>query len=658
MLVFRRLLIIPATIFLIIVLFGAMLTRQINGTILNPDFYKDQLDSSDFYDFVVVDMTTKLVEQAYNGKADDANASGQFAIDDLGLEPQQIIDSVRNSLPPEWLQSESEAAIDAIVPYLAGDTDEFSYTPKPTERIEAINVELKALQRESRLYEIAVEDVASPAIETLVEQTVPGVIDFSRDDATNAVKNVFPRDWIHDNIDLIFDDVTAFLVSDANDVSIVIPLGDRAVPMTEELKALLIDIDAYESIYSNAVVPRLVSSVGGPVEIAEFVTIEQADIEQLAQTVITSEWIREQSERIIDESLPYLIGETDEFSVAIPLADVKVVARKSLTELLTEKVIASLDQRPTCPDDVSIAELFIAGSTLECIPEGASVEGIRRNAAVEISRVVDPLVDELIPDVADFTLADLEELGAAFGHDNVENKILTIRVLMSDGIVYTLGDFTKEMELAFGSPRNPNAVTERIEFVRNIVSGDWSFDQDALSRLLETQAGAESVEGLNSLRNQLQWVSFSPAILFFIAVLVLIAVAYLGGNDWRMRVMWSSGVLFVSSLVILAAWVPTFHYSFRNLIVDETVRLVIQTLGTGASSALVATKVGEITESFATVFNSGFRNVSAALMAVSLVTFVLALYPAIAIESYERLRPEIENLTERIYRMRMRLIRR
>ena len=85
MLIFRRLLIVPATFLLIIVLFGAMLSKQINGTILNPEFYIDQLDKSEFYDFVLVDLTTMFVEQAFNGRADDARSSNGFSLDDLAL---------------------------------------------------------------------------------------------------------------------------------------------------------------------------------------------------------------------------------------------------------------------------------------------------------------------------------------------------------------------------------------------------------------------------------------------------------------------------------------------------------------------------------------------------------------------------------------------
>ena len=64
MIILRRLLTIPLGFLLFVLLLVALIVLQVGGTFLNPGFYPEELRKAEFYEFLLVEVTTSALDEA------------------------------------------------------------------------------------------------------------------------------------------------------------------------------------------------------------------------------------------------------------------------------------------------------------------------------------------------------------------------------------------------------------------------------------------------------------------------------------------------------------------------------------------------------------------------------------------------------------------
>ena len=86
-------------------LFASLVLLRLNDTFLNPAFYPDQLEKTDVYRFVMVDVLTTALEEARDL---DPEALGIDLNENLlsvyGPATPQLVAAVNRALPPEDLE--------------------------------------------------------------------------------------------------------------------------------------------------------------------------------------------------------------------------------------------------------------------------------------------------------------------------------------------------------------------------------------------------------------------------------------------------------------------------------------------------------------------------------------------------------------------------
>ncbi len=88
-----------------------MVAFRVNGTVGNPDFYAEQLHQADVYHFIYDDVLPAALEEF--GMGEDAEGVGAI----ISPFKPHLVDVVRQTVPPEWLQSQVEHAVNEVVPY-------------------------------------------------------------------------------------------------------------------------------------------------------------------------------------------------------------------------------------------------------------------------------------------------------------------------------------------------------------------------------------------------------------------------------------------------------------------------------------------------------------------------------------------------------------
>ncbi|MBI3954076.1 MAG: hypothetical protein HY330_06150 [Chloroflexi bacterium] len=133
MIILRR-----AAAVLLIVVFAVLLLLQVagrtaDGSLLSPAFLKEQLARNDVYAFALREAVPQQLRE------------DSTVLRDLPLTAQEVAELVQATIPEAYLREQVESAVDTVVPYVAGRSDEISLTVPLKERKRAFELALAAL---------------------------------------------------------------------------------------------------------------------------------------------------------------------------------------------------------------------------------------------------------------------------------------------------------------------------------------------------------------------------------------------------------------------------------------------------------------------------------------------------------------------------------
>ncbi len=229
MLVTRRALAILSIAALIPLLAGVLLLLRVNSTLLNPDYVKDELRRLDSYAFVEQELYVSLIDEALNDNATllPPGLEGvELPNDDAAR--QSLLRLLQTAFPQSYLQQQSEALLDELVPYLTGATDDFALAPAFNDRLLAVAghapgepSELERTFRELDLAPLFIDHlVASTLAEDGQEGPPPGPLGSIADRADAA-------EWFTTELFTAVDAVVPYLLGDADTFEVRISFAGR-----------------------------------------------------------------------------------------------------------------------------------------------------------------------------------------------------------------------------------------------------------------------------------------------------------------------------------------------------------------------------------------------------------------------------------------------
>jgi hypothetical protein len=506
----RRALAVPLIIISALLLVVLLPITQANDTAANPTFYTDRLEQADVYNFIYDEVIPAGLEEL---EPDDPSDTPVVVarIEDA------LVSAARKVVPPDWIQTQVEGAIEAFLPYIVGDTDSFTVTVAVKDRFaaaaDAIVEDIVRGGVFTDAWNDALSYIAGKLHENLDE--LPYSLEISKADIEEALAGAFPADWAAREIEAAIDSVVPYLTSDSDHFTVTLHLTDP--------------IDGMAAAAINI--------LGTVVDLGYGITLSRDEVRAAIEQVLPAEWMQARLSDIIGGIAAFITGDADVFEVSIDLGDRKAVALDVLTEVADDKLRAVFDDTPEC----SMSEFLLVMSGLppntlpSCRPSGVSYEAGKLLLGINVAAEVDRAIGDHVPDRWVYTEADLRLLLA--GQD-AEALLDDAREWVTEGWTFTDSDLKGELD-----SDGLEALEDAREWIRD---GFTATEADLREEIFDAGDDPETLDdvrrGLHTARAWLGPVWLAPFLL-------LIAAGMLGGRSWPGRLAWALVPLFVTALI-------------------------------------------------------------------------------------------------------------
>jgi hypothetical protein len=425
----RRLIAIILIVLVLPIFIATMVIFRVNSTVLEANFYTDTLAEMDVYNYVYTDAVPFALR--------DANFDVAEKLPWLNTTNQGVVDSVSRVLPPEWLQANVEASINQIVPYATGASASFDIKVMPDDRVEAAADETKRIIRNADIHVAVMEGIIRP---NLVDGAtglldLPFGVSLTDQKFLDGIKEIAPPDWVNTQVELILDGVTPYVVGKEESFSIALPVQERAPVVVEVLQRWLLnaleDGSARDYIVNENVMPAIQRAIGAQVSLPLGVSLSEAEIGAAAEAAITQQWVEDRINDAADAFGPYLVGQTDTLTLAVPIRAPLEVAASSLATTVDGKYQAILSALPTCTPQQLLGLNLTLTEVPECLPEGVTYEQTKELLGLD---VVDQLQGSLIDTLPQNIVLTETVLTDALGDNTILDEA---RRILGEGYTFT-----------------------------------------------------------------------------------------------------------------------------------------------------------------------------------------------------------------------------
>ena len=158
------------------------------------------------------------------------------------------------------------------------------------------------------------------------------------------------------------------------------------------------ELDVYNFLYDDALSAALTDAGVSVEDVALGITLTNEEIVGYVERVLPPDWLQRQVEQVVEQAVPYLTGQRDEFSVTVRLDD-----RLAEAVLVVEEIILEAALYEFVIEEVIRPRLETSG-TLADLPYGLSltsdqiVEGVREVLPEEwLVASIEEVLDEVTP---------------------------------------------------------------------------------------------------------------------------------------------------------------------------------------------------------------------------------------------------------------------
>ena len=641
----RRLLAIVLGLVVFVLFLVFVVLGRVNSTLGNPDFYIERLNEADIYNFIYDDALPVALDEM----------DSEMVLDDTTIDmthlKAKLIPAAKEVLPPEWIQARVEDIFTEMMPYMLGDTDQFSITVPLKERVSDLGATLKDILHDEEVF----DDLYTGALDYAVDQGMKGqgdapfTLGLTREEMASSIETLIPRDWLLEQFDGAVDEIVPYLIGDTEHFTIRIELKSRADAVVDVAKDLLARPATYDYLFDEVVAPNVTNNISGFVELPYGITIEDDEVLDAMKQVLPQSWLEEQMGEILDEAAAYIKGTSDTFEIEVSLADREAVALEVLVGLAEDKIENVLDSLPACSLTETaelVSNLPAFGELPGCRPADITYRQFKELLGIDFGASINQLIGLPIPDKFRFGMADLKQIA---GEGN-ENFIDTAREYVSEGWTYTDVDMRnaldEETEKHLDDARDwiKNGFTFTSEDLEKIIEGDT---EDLFSEPLDSgvpeltnvrfalapggpdsggfagQLGDTGDVDIETVRSWLgvgrQWFAIAGWVI--LAVLSLI-IGFLGGRNWFSRLAWAAFPLMIASLVTYVVFGPVFTSSgspeIRSVVTEQISQI-------GDLSQVFVDKAINVVMSLFDSFAAGIASQSLAVLIITALIVVGAL---------------------------------
>jgi len=565
MLFIRRILAVPLSLVFFVCLILVIVIVQAGGKASSPGYITTRLKEADAYNFLYDDvMAAMLSDQIDQGLDFEAEFVGDepttIEFDDTEGAKRAIRGFIETVAPREYVQEQVESILDDTMNYAYGRSDEFEISPDLPGRVRSLSPAVRVVAEEIDLGETLTEYVMAPAVRAAAEDFTTDTlgIAFTPDEAVAAAERVVPPAWIERQLFAAVDEMVPYFAGDRPSFAVNVSFQDRVPVVAEILKEELQEEGGTVDLVFDRVVNPVVSQAVGSLTILSYeVAISDDEVNDAVEQVAPRAWIREQADGVIDAAVAYLTGQTETLSYTVDLTERKAAAVRVLGDLAEKKLGGFLGDIPVCSTVAEARQAaadLMGGGLPGCTAEGLDLKPLLDTAVATLRREAADLIGASIPDTLTYTDAEFRDALGGEALDGLEDA----REMIRDGFTFTDEDLIEEW--------TDSTDAEDVERMLEVIRGasvythvDFEEDYGELIKDDEAESGeAREVKlgpwtwtapDLKTTRGQLGQVFDLRWALFIIPLLLLLVIAFLGGQGWYGRLRWAAWVGFVSAAI-------------------------------------------------------------------------------------------------------------
>jgi hypothetical protein len=608
---FRRIVAIPLVLVFIILFISLLVVQRVNSTAGNPDFYVDRLRQADIYNFMYHDILPAALDEI---EVDEGTSATPVGIEQLKL---RLPDTLEQAIPSAWLQAQVEQVIGQVLPYALGDTAGFSVIIPLQDRVAAVAAAVKDLLHDEEFFNDMYDQGVQYAIDKYQEiEDLPSFLRLSDDEAASLLRSVLPADWIQAQVDANIDAIVPYLTGESDSFTLRIDFSERLDAFESAITDILMKPAAYDYVLDEFVVTYIRDNTQDVMSLPVGVSFTDTEIIDLMKMLLTPEWYRSQVNNIVGQVFSYLKGDAGTINISISLAGLEPIIARLLADQADAKLEAMFNALPVGTPE-QVADLLAnppVGVLPAFRPPDMSYEDFKDLLSIDIQSMTGNAVAVWLPEQFVITDADIRKALAGEGDEDLLTKA---RDIVQDGFTYTEADLRNDMA----------DDIDTIDDVRHHIATDYTFtDADLQKYFLDSSDpdAAATWQNLQDVRSIVGRARDWVWAAWLVPALLLVGIGFLGGRNWKSRVIWGASVLAIASLIAYIAAGPVFSAVAKPRIDDALVSAAAEQ--TSVVGTMAAAKGVAVAEDTINSFVSGINIEAIVVFALCLVVIAVVVW--------------------------------
>ena len=276
----------------------------------------DQLRKADLFNFLYDEALPTAVDEI-----EPTDVAGTSVV----LRPlaDRGVVALRGLFPPDWLQEQTEEIIEQLMPYITGDSDEFTILIPAADRLDALGRVLTEELQEGNSYTLIFDDIITPIADDELGQDgrLPFGVSLTAESTVASAQQVFSAQWLQRLVDNVTGQLVPYLSGETDSFAITFPIADRIQVAVPAAKSLLANSNVYNLLSNPEVEQEADKVLEGLGELPCGIVVTGGQVVPLIGEVVDPQWIQQRTESTLDQISLYLTDPEADTIFVIPLKD-------------------------------------------------------------------------------------------------------------------------------------------------------------------------------------------------------------------------------------------------------------------------------------------------------------------------------------------------
>lgn len=155
------------------------------------------------------------------------------------------------------------------------------------------------------------------------------------DEIVSVTKKVMTLKWLQQQTESGIDVVVPYFTDNLDSFTYNIPLSDRVYSVAEAIKEDIVATDNFTVVYDAAISFMANTTYHKLSETKSDPALSKAAIEAILRMAISDEWVRFKIAETIDEITPYMVGDSEHFTIRVTAEELVLQAVANILDLIT-----------------------------------------------------------------------------------------------------------------------------------------------------------------------------------------------------------------------------------------------------------------------------------------------------------------------------------